>query len=159
MSYDLPPLPDATVYAHPSPFYDTSTPCFYTKAQMTEYATAAVLATVERNAAVIEAFSVAGDDLSLSDIAKMLRGYWRPQHDSDCATFNAPAYPAGPCDCSAGENVNERRPETFEELRERIQYIMRLSRACGREPGAVDWEALYQEYVARYGAEANTEKP
>lgn len=24
----------------------------------------------------------------------------RPEHDSDCSLHNAPAYPAGPCDCS-----------------------------------------------------------
>ena len=27
------------------------------------------------------------------------------QHDSDCATHNMPAYPAGPCDCSVSNGV------------------------------------------------------
>lgn len=42
----------------------------------------------------------------LAEEVRRLRGepagqFWASdQHDSDCATHNAPAYPNGPCDCS-----------------------------------------------------------
>ena len=47
------------------------------------------------------------DCLASFEVASCRRERWygrgtqvKPAHDSDCATHNSPAAPAGPCDCS-----------------------------------------------------------
>ena len=52
-------------------------------------------------------------------------------HDSDCAQHNEPAYPNGPCDCSAGNDY---------QLKHSVGVILKdlhaFARATGAPPGA-----------------------
>lgn len=40
-------------------------------------------------------------------------------HDSDCAKHDGPAYPAGPCNCSASSDLRDVRKKIEEKIEER----------------------------------------
>lgn len=91
--------------------------------------------------AAAEKWALAKVEKAVAEAGKSIIEHWRKRlesaarHSSDCAIYNAPALPVGPCDCHLRYAVREAQDAVWEEAAKIVEGYSCMTEPCsGKAP-------------------------